>query len=39
MDKPPDRKAQRKTFWIYGKIINLRHIGEVTVVLAKKGVT
>lgn len=26
-------KHRRKTFWIYGKIINLRHIGEVTVVL------
>jgi len=29
------QKHKRKTFWIYGKIINLRHIGEVTVVLSK----
>ncbi len=27
----------RKTFWIYGKRLSLRHIGEVTVVLSKKG--
>jgi len=29
----------RKTFWIYGKRLCLRHIGEVTVVLSKKGRT
>jgi transposase len=28
-------KNRRKTFWIYGKTINLNHIGEVTVVLSK----
>ena len=27
----------RKTFWIYSKPLCLRHIGEVTVVLSKKG--
>lgn len=27
----------RKTFWIYSKRLCLRHIGEVTVVLSKKG--
>jgi len=29
-------KNRRKTFWIYGKTINLNHIGEVTVVLSKR---
>jgi hypothetical protein len=29
--------AGRKTFWIYSKRLCLRHIGEVTVVLSKKG--
>lgn len=27
----------RKTFWVYGKTLRLQHIGEVTVVLSKKG--
>jgi len=27
----------RKTFWIYGKRLSLRHLGDVTVVLSKKG--
>jgi len=27
----------RKTFWIYGKRLALRHLGDVTVVLSKKG--
>jgi len=28
---------RRKTFWTYGKHLSLRHIGDVTVVLSKKG--
>lgn len=28
---------RRKTFWIYGKRLCLRHVGDVTVVLSKKG--
>jgi len=28
---------RRKTFWIYRKTVCLRHIGDVTVVLSKKG--
>ena len=35
---PPLCKGQRrKVFWVYGKVICLRHLGEVTVVLSKKG--
>jgi hypothetical protein len=32
----PDRKG-RKTFWIFEKHTHLRHLGDVTVVLTKKG--
>lgn len=28
---------RRKSFWIYGKSVCLRHIGDVTLVLSKKG--
>ena len=28
---------RRKTFWTYGKHLSLRHIGDATVVLSKKG--
>jgi hypothetical protein len=28
---------RRKTFWIYSKRLCLRHVGDVTVVLSKKG--
>ena len=28
---------RRKSFWIYGKSVCLRHIGDVTMVLSKKG--
>ena len=35
---PPLCKGQRrKLFWIFGKVVRLRHVGEVTVVLSKKG--
>jgi IS4 transposase len=35
---PKDIEGQgRKTFWIYGKRLCLCHIGDVTVVLSKKG--
>jgi hypothetical protein len=27
---------RRKTFWIYGKTVRLRHVGDVTVVISKK---
>jgi hypothetical protein len=30
------QNRRRKTFWVYGKVMNLNHIGEVTVVLSKK---
>ena len=30
------QKQRRKTFWVYGKVMNLNHIGEVTVVLSRK---
>jgi hypothetical protein len=32
----PDRKG-RKTFWIFEKLTSLKHLGDVTVVLTKKG--
>jgi len=32
----PDHKG-RKTFWIFEKLISLKHLGDVTVVLTKKG--
>jgi hypothetical protein len=35
---PTDIESQgRKTFWIYGKRLCLCHVGDVTVVLSKKG--
>jgi hypothetical protein len=35
---PKDIESQgRKTFWIYGKRLCLCHVGDVTVVLSKKG--
>jgi len=30
-------RKKRKTFWIYGKRMRLRHIGDVMMVLSKKG--
>jgi len=33
--KPLTKTNRRKTFWIYGKTINLNHIGEVTIVFSK----
>ena len=30
-------RLQRKTFWIFTKRTTLRHIGDVTIVLSKKG--
>jgi len=32
----PDHKG-RKTFWIFAKLTRLKHLGDVTVVLTKKG--
>ncbi len=34
----PGHKA-RKTFWIFEKHTRLKHLGDITVVLSKKGVT
>jgi hypothetical protein len=34
---PLNKEGKRKTFWIFGKIVCLRHVGEVTVVMSKKG--
>jgi IS4 transposase len=34
---PLTRQGRRKTFWIFGKQMRLRHVGDVTVVLSKKG--
>ena len=31
------KQRGRKTFWVYGKTLRLQHIGEVMVVLSKKG--
>jgi hypothetical protein len=36
MPRLPDRKG-RKTFWTFAKHTRLRHLGDVTVVLTKKG--
>lgn len=30
------KNGKRKTFWVYGKTICLRHIGDVTIVLSRK---
>lgn len=34
---PLNAQGRRKTFWIFGKQMCLRHVGDVTVVLSKKG--
>jgi len=34
---PLNQQGRRKTFWIFGKQMCLRHVGDVTVVLSKKG--
>lgn len=34
---PLNQQGRRKTFWIFGKRMRLRHVGDVTVVLSKKG--
>ncbi len=34
---PLNQQGRRKTLWIFGKPMCLRHVGDVTVVLSKKG--